>query len=51
MIKLQKHSNKLKISSANIDALLFMQKSYEALLMKENARDIEKIILTNILRN
>jgi len=32
---------------ANIDALLFMQKSYEALLMKDNARDIEKIILTN----
>jgi len=32
---------------ANIDALLFMQKSYEALLMKDNARDIEKIISTN----
>ena len=32
---------------ANIDALLFMQKSYEALLMKDNARDIEKIMSTN----
>jgi hypothetical protein len=32
---------------ANIEALLFLQKSYEAILMKDSARDIEKIIQTN----
>ena len=32
---------------ANIDALLFLQKSYEAIMMKDSARDIEKIIKTN----
>ncbi|MDB2461221.1 outer membrane protein assembly factor BamD [Gammaproteobacteria bacterium] len=32
---------------ANIDALLFLQKAYEAIMMKDSARDIEKIIKTN----
>jgi len=32
---------------ANIEALLFLQKSYEAILMKDSARDIEKIIQSN----
>ena len=32
---------------ANMEALLFLQKSYEAILMKDSARDIEKIIQAN----
>ena len=32
---------------ANIEALLFLEKSYEALLMTDNARDIKKIISVN----
>lgn len=32
---------------ANIDALLFLQKAYEAILMKDSARDVEKIIQAN----
>jgi len=34
-------------SPANIDALFFLKAAYEMLLMKDNARDIEKIILAN----
>ena len=34
-------------SPANIDALFFLKSAYEMLLMKDNARDIEKIILAN----
>ena len=32
---------------ANMDALIFLEKSYEALLMTDHARDIRKIILEN----
>ena len=34
-------------SPANIDALFFLKAAYEMLLMKDNARDIEKIIQAN----
>jgi len=34
-------------SPANIDALFFLKAAYEKLLMKDNARDIEKIISMN----
>lgn len=34
-------------SPANRDALIFLKSSYEKLLMKDSARDIEKIILAN----
>ena len=40
---IQKYPN----SPANRDALIFLKSSYEKLLMKDNARDVEKIILAN----